>query len=321
MRLLLSGTCSPGLNSNYGLIEEIYEGFQAIPDNVASVETKLVQIFELIDAINEWKPAIILLIGGLALETIPLFLIKDLAELAGSSLIFWSLEDPYEIDHVLSKGSIFDIIFTTDFSSSLFYPGDWNIHHLPMASPFKRYSSNNIAQYNLNRWFFCGVPFANRVSYLRSLAKLEPHGTIIGPGWLDFPLETFLYRKRISNRILREFYSLMPLTIYLGREHNLNNKSCIIPSTPGPRLFECAGSSGLQVFCSSALEIEQYYEPGREILQSSNFSDTAELIQWIMCEPLKAEQIKKNAWKRTQNEHLYVHRAEKIIKICLDNLA
>ena len=319
MRLLLSGTCSPGLNSNYGLIEDIHEGFQAIPNNVASVETKLVQIFELIDTIKEWKPEIILLIGGLALETIPLFLIKELAELAGSSLIFWSLEDPYEIDHVLSKGGIFDIIFTTDYSSSLFYPGDWNVYHLPMASPFKKYSSNYVAEVDTKKWFFCGVPFANRLSYLRSLAMLEPQGTIIGPGWSDFPLKTSLYRKRISNKILREFYSLMPITIYLDRAHNLNNKSCIIPSTPGPRLFECAGCSGLQVYCSSALEVNQYYEPGREILQTSNFEETAEIIQWIASEPLQVEQIKKNSWKRTQDEHLYVHRAEKIIRICLEH--
>ena len=131
MRIVICGTCQPALNSNYELIEEITSGFRKLNEH----EVKLVTINRLLEAINDWKPHFTLLVGGLALETIPLSLIHHLCYLSGSKLVFWSLEDPYEIDWMIEQGACFDLICTTDFSSYCFYPGTWNVKHLPLAAP------------------------------------------------------------------------------------------------------------------------------------------------------------------------------------------
>ena len=52
MRVLISGTCAPALNSNYGLIEAITVGFQRLNES----DIKLVTIYQLPEAINDWKP-------------------------------------------------------------------------------------------------------------------------------------------------------------------------------------------------------------------------------------------------------------------------
>ena len=67
MRILISGTCAPALNSNYELIEAIVDGFRALN----GPEVALITVAQLPEVIRAWKPHLTLLVGGLALETIP----------------------------------------------------------------------------------------------------------------------------------------------------------------------------------------------------------------------------------------------------------
>ena len=105
MRIVMGGTCPSELNSNYGLIENIALGFQQLNDP----EVQLVTVTKLPDVINTWKPNLTILVGGLALETIPLALVHHLCKRAGSKFAFWSLEDPYELDYMLRLGHWFDL--------------------------------------------------------------------------------------------------------------------------------------------------------------------------------------------------------------------
>ena len=126
MRILISGTCAPELNSNYGLIQAITDGIRKLNEP----EIHLAKVYQLPEIINDWKPNLTLLVGGLALETIPLALVHHLCRQV-DKFSFWSLEDPYELDWVLQKGAFFDLICTTDFSSSCFSQviGASNISH------------------------------------------------------------------------------------------------------------------------------------------------------------------------------------------------
>ena len=310
MRVLISGTCAPALNSNYGLIEAITVGFQRLNES----DIKLVTIYQLPEAINDWKPDLTLLVGGLALETIPLSLIHYHSKNAKSRLIFWSLEDPYELDWVLQKGVYFDLICTTDFSSHCFYPGEWNIKHLPLASqdepspePGKRIQPSD-------RWLFCGVPFRNRINWIEAIRRTHPDGLLIGPEWPKYKQPTRVSSKRISREMLLTLYRTMPITLSIGRRHDLANMAKISPSTPGPRLFEAAGCGAAQLVCDSGLEICCYYEPNKEFLWARNVDEASECLQRASKEPAMLELIGQRAWKRTQAEHLYSHRAKQIIK-------
>ena len=310
MRILISGTCAPALNSNYGLIKAITIGFQKLNEP----EVQLVTIDKIPEEIINWRPHLTLLVGGLALETIPLSLVHYLCKRAKSMLVFWSLEDPYEIDWVIQKGAYFDLICTTDFSSHCFYPGEWNIKHLPLAAPDEPPPEPGKRIQPFNRWLFCGVPFQNRINWIEAIQRTHPDGLLIGPEWPKYNRPTRVSNRRISRKMLLTLYRTMPITLSIGRRHNLANNAKINPSTPGPRLFEAAGCGAAQLVCDSGLEIGCYYEPNREFLWARNIDEANEFLQRALKEPDMLELLGQQAWKRTQAEHLYSHRAKKIIK-------
>lgn len=310
MRILISGTCAPALNSNYGLIEAIAVGFRQLDDP----EIELVPITQLLETITTWKPQLTLLVGGLALETIPLALVHHLCEEADSKLAFWSLEDPYELDWMLQQGAWFDLICTTDFSSLCFYPGDWCVKHLPLASPDKPAPQSGQRLQPPGRWLFCGVPFENRTNWIEAIRCKHPNGLLIGPMWPSYNTPTQVSRQRISSKMLHTLYRTMPITLSIGRRHDLANSARVSPSTPGPRVFEAAGCGAAQLVCDSGREISCYYEPEIEFLWARSVDDASEWLERASEDPAMVEQIALRAWKRTQAEHLYRHRAQQWLK-------
>jgi spore maturation protein CgeB len=313
MRLLISGTCPAALNSNYGLLKEIARGFKQLASHGAVVEVRLVTLEELPSSIRQWRPAVTLLVGGLALDTIPLPLVRHGCEQVRSQLVFWSLEDPYELDFVLRQGHWFDLLITSDAASRCFYPGDWAVQHLPLASadrpaPEPRQQLNHPAL-----WLFCGVPFACRMDWLDDLMQAYPEGLVIGPDWPDYPAPTIVSHQRIASTVLAALYASMPLTLYLGRDLNLANAAGVVPSTPGPRLFECAGAGGRQLVCGAGLELARYYEPEQEVLVAATLEEALDRLAWAASHPEALAALGQRAWRRTQAEHLYRHRAERLL--------
>lgn len=309
MRILISGTCAPSLNSNYGLIEAVAAGFEQLN----RPEVKLVYVTQLIEAISAWQPNYTLLVGGLALESIPLALVHHVCKCVESKLIFWSLEDPYELDYVLLKGSVFDLICTSDFSSQCFYPGQWRVEHLPLASPDMPAPEVPHRMFPFGRWLFCGVPFTNRIKWIDAIRSSYPDGLLIGPDWPKYCRPTQVSRQRISRNMLMTLYKMMPITLFIGRRHDLANDSKVVPSTPGPRLFEAAGCGAAQLVCDNGLETGCYYEPNYEFLWARTFDEASECLERFSKDSSTIKEISLRAWKRTQAEHLYYHRAQQLI--------
>lgn len=309
MKVLICGTCPPHLNSNYNLIQYAFAGFLALNTH----DVKLVELFELIRAISEWKPDTVLLLGGLALKTIPLHIIRHLCNYNNAQLALWSWEDPYEIDYVVNHGHHLDLICTNDFSSLWFYPAQWNLRHLPLGAIDQPSPEPGLNLSNDKGWLFCGVPFSNRRDWIQAIHRKTPEGLLIGPDWPKYQKPTITRNERISPSILHALYVLMPAVIYLGRDLNLANNSKVIPSTPGPRLFEAAGCGSCQIACGTAMEAMQYFEPEVEMLFAETPAEAVEQIERAKIDDSLREKVSLNAWKRAQSEHLYQHRAAKII--------
>ena len=309
MRVLISGTCAQALNSNYELIEAITCGFRRLN----GPEVQLVTVTQLAEAIEGWKPHLTLLVGGLGLETIPLAIVNHLCNITGGKLAFWSLEDPYELDWVVRKGTIFDLICTTDFSSRCFYPGEWLVQHLPLASPDMPAPQNGGKSKGTACWLFCGVPFQNRINWIEAIRENHPNGLLIGPKWKKYGKPTQVNKNRISREVLLTLYRTMPITLSIGRRYDIANSAKISPSTPGPRLFEAAGCGAAQLVCESGHETCCYYEPNSEFLWARNVNEADECLQRLSKDSELINRIAKQAWKRTQAEHLYSHRAKQIL--------
>lgn len=313
MRLLISGTCPAVLNSNYGLLKEIHHGFEQLAALGQAVEPRLVLMEEVLPVIDQWRPASVLLVGGLALDTIPLPLVRHACKQLRASLAFWSLEDPYELDCMLRQGHWFDLIVTTDAASRCFYPGHWRVEHLPLASPDRPSVLSQQPVGNPFRWLFCGVPFPNRRRWLDALVKRCPDGLLIGPDWPAYSAPTKVRSQRIEPAVLQALYATLPITLYLGRDLNLANDSGVVGSTSGPRLFECAGVGGRQLVCGATLELADYYEPGKEVLIASSVEEAVERLAWAVANPEALVALGHQAWRRTQAEHLYRHRATRLL--------
>ena len=309
MRILISGTCLPSLNSNYGLINEIYDGFLKL----SGLEVQLVTVNLLTEAIDSWRPNVTILLGGLLLETIPLALVHHLCTVVGSKLIFWSFEDPYELDCVIRQGAYFDLICTTDFSSQCFYPGEWRVEHLPLASPEMPLVQVGQRLTPPNYWLFCGVPFPNRINWIESICHIHPTGLLIGPGWSRYSSLTRVSTRRISREMLFGLYRTFPITLSIGRRYDLENIARVCPSTPGPRFFEAAGCGAVQLVCDSGLETASYYEPNLEFLRARNVDEASDWLTRSSKDPAFFELVAQRAWKRTQADHLYSHRAQKLL--------
>jgi len=313
MRVLICGTCAPALNSNYGLLQEITLGFEQLALSGAAVEACLVPLETLLDAIGSWRPGAVLLVGGLALDTIALPLVHHACAQVQARLVFWSIEDPYELDCMLRHGHWFDLILTSDYASRCFYPGHWQVRHLPLASPDRPAPGADQQLRHGARWLFCGVSFPTRLAWLNALVPAYPDGLLIGPDWPDYPPPTRVRRHRISAAVLQALYGALPLTLTLGRDLNLANAAGVVASTPGPRLFECAGVGGRQLVCGAGLELGCYYEPQREVLTAATLQEAVQQLEWAEANPGAMALLGERAWLRTQAEHLYRHRASRLL--------
>jgi spore maturation protein CgeB len=79
--------------------------------------------------------------------------------------------------------------------------------------------------------------------------------------------------------------------------------------SPATRVFEAAGAAAC-VITDFWLGVEQFLEPGREILVASNGEEVAAQLRSLM--PERAHRIGEAARLRVLAEHTYAHRAEQV---------
>ncbi|RKH65693.1 CgeB family protein [Corallococcus llansteffanensis] len=79
--------------------------------------------------------------------------------------------------------------------------------------------------------------------------------------------------------------------------------------SPATRVFEAAGAGACLI--TDAFEgVEQFLEPGREVLVARSGEEVAEHVQRLT--PKEAERVGKAALRRVLAEHTYAHRAEQV---------
>jgi spore maturation protein CgeB len=82
--------------------------------------------------------------------------------------------------------------------------------------------------------------------------------------------------------------------------------------SPATRVFEAAGA-GACVITDFWDGIEDFFEPGREILVAQNGEEVARILDEIS--PEKARAIGRRAISRALGEHTYEHRADQFEKL------
>ena len=85
--------------------------------------------------------------------------------------------------------------------------------------------------------------------------------------------------------------------------------------SPATRVFEAAGA-GACIITDHWVGIEQFLEPGREVLVAKNGSDVEKILEALT--DGEARNIGQAAKKRVLSEHTYDHRAQQLLKILAD---
>lgn len=309
IKVLVTGASPDLINNNAIMRNYVAEGFSALlPDgNVNNVPLQF--------SVSELKrtPAdIVVVFGSCMPDTCDYGALRAECNLCGAKLVFWLHDDPYEQDFNYKIINYADFIFSNDKWASNFYDHP-RCYHLPMAASELSHFRPVTQEWEIDL-FFCGVGFDNRAQLLRDLSPLlsKINTKVTGASWPDEL--SFAENKRINNIELPNYINKSKFTLNLGRHFNLgNDRYKLDPSTPGPRTFEAAMAGATQLYFVESLEIEEYYEPDKEILLFDGYKDLSQIFERYLDDPLAIMNIAKAAQKRTIEEHTYMHRAKKIL--------
>ncbi|MBA9078832.1 CgeB family protein [Rufibacter quisquiliarum] len=81
-----------------------------------------------------------------------------------------------------------------------------------------------------------------------------------------------------------------------------------------PRLFEASGCRAFQI-SDRKEEIQDLYEPGKEIVLYDRLEEIPELLTHYLARPEECDAIAANAYTRTLQQHTYMHRMQELLEV------
>jgi len=167
--------------------------------------------------------------------------------------------------------------------------------------------------------FACDVAFlGNRLpdrearveEFFLHAAEVAPELTFLlaGAGWEDKPLPPNVrVLGHVSTNEHNAFNSTPLAVLNVLRESMAENGW-----SPATRVFEAAGAAAC-IVSDDWRGIDEFLEPGREVLTASSGEDVARLVRELT--PARAATIGRAARRRALGEHTYAHRADQVESI------
>lgn len=309
MNILIVGGSPDHLNQNSRLRGYVAAGFRDyLPDSTV-INCELISAPAIM---KHCKCDLVIVFGSCATEHSYYLDLKTACLRETIPLVFWLHDEPYEHEFLYKINNFYDYLFLND-KNTVSHLDHKNVYHLPLAADpsFFREPPELIN----NCIFFCGHAFDNRIQLIEDLAftELDLPLNVLGTGWptkLDFCCSN----RRLDHNELAHMYSSSFATLYMGRSTDLFGKpTTIVPSTPGPRLFEAAMAGALQLVHYTTPEIEEYFENNVDYL----VFDSPTEIQTILKNCIEADSRAStivSAQNKVQQMHTYKNRAETIFK-------
>lgn len=313
--ILVFSTLPDNLNTNKEINRSIVDALKRISPRtpVSGVSSALAR-----DAIHTLKPDLVLGIGSIVRDDVDYGSLWRAATAVGATLVHWLFDDPYEIDFNHKLENRCHMVFTTDRASTHYY-GNTPVAHLPLAADGERHFRPHVPlQDRPIDIFFCGVAYPNRRAMIDKLRhRLGELKTVIrGDGW-DERLP-FCSNQRMTPEEIVDGYASAKIVLTLGRQFDIANARYeIVPSTPGPRLFEAASVGCVQLAFLDSMEIFEYFEEGQEILSYNTVDEFTCLTAEVIADPSSFERIALAAQSRAQKNHTYDHRCRHMLDVLL----
>jgi spore maturation protein CgeB len=147
-------------------------------------------------------------------------------------------------------------------------------------------------------------------SFFLRAAELTPGRTFLlaGAGWHDkaLPPNVRVFGHLSTNE--HNAFNSTPVAVL----NVLRESMAVNGWSPATRVFEAAGAAACLI-TDDWRGIEEFLEPGREVLVARSGEEVAELLRRLT--PARAEAIGRAARRRVLREHTYAHRAEQVERI------
>ncbi|WP_178133512.1 CgeB family protein [Vineibacter terrae] len=255
------------------------------------------------------KPALVIGIGSVVPDHVDYAAVARACRRVQAPLVYWLHDDPYEFDYNWKIEGGCDWIFTSDRATIDFYRTS-AVSHLPLAADVTRHFRPIVPiRERGTDVFFCGVGYPNRrtvVSTIRDVLRACAT-EIRGDGW-DERLP-FCRNERLSPEAMIDRYAAARIVLNIGRQFNIGNRQYdLVPSTPGPRLFEAAAAGCVQAAFLESVELFDYFARDTEILAFSSVGEFADIVDHVRGDPDAATALADRAQARARAEHTYDHR-------------
>ncbi|MDX5347418.1 MAG: glycosyltransferase [Hymenobacteraceae bacterium] len=264
------------------------------------------QVLELID---QTKPDAFFTIYGKTHDAGTLEQIKK----KGIPTICWWLNDPFDLAYKHIPVNFYDYFFSNSSGTKAVYEHYHakNLHYLPVGvDPDVHKPIETEKKYDI---VFAGDWHRIREEALLKLTQ-QFNIALMGPWKRKLPkdsplLKHFVQLGYFTPTEMSELFNQAKIvfnlhTWYKRWSYGVN-----------PRLFETSGCRAFQI-SDNKLEIKDLYKPGKEIVLYEDLSEVPELFNHYL--PLEQERnaIAEAAYKRTLNEHTYVHRMQQLLDTC-----
>ncbi|WP_335949757.1 CgeB family protein [Salipiger bermudensis] len=311
--IIVTGLSPDRRNTNSRIRTAVTEGAKE-SGLFSSVDQKAIEV---VTASDDIASDIVFAVGGGAEDTVQFEQLYRKAKAAGATVVFWTHEDPYEFDLNHRLLDYCDWFLTNERSALPYYESP-RTGWLPLGAD-QSFAREVIPFRNREiDMFFCGYGYPLRLHILERIVASPAQNfnlAIFGPN-LEETLGRYASERRLSTAEMAETCAHSRLTLNIGRDLDIaNNRFNIIPETPGPRTFDVALSGAPQIMFDDGVDIDHFYERGKEILMFDNAGEIEGHIKALQEDPDLGERIARAAKERTEREHLYSHRVTKMMEI------
>lgn len=255
----------------------------------------------LIEVASSWRPNIFLAFKAETLSRETLNKIKKI----GAKTINWFPDGLWKLDLMLKLVSDYDIFFHFDSLASevLQKKGYKNVRYLPYAAdmvPSDKPLQCQIKKYPVS---FIGNYYPEREEYFTKIANEGFY--LWGEKFWKTTSLVSNYQGICQYSKVKDILSETRICANLHYQTKSNGANL--------RVYE-ATAAGACLLTDYKKDLEKMYDFGKEIVAYNGIKDFTKKLDFLIGKDELTRKIGQNGYKRTKNEHTYVHRIKDLLK-------
>ncbi|OGX68107.1 MAG: hypothetical protein A2189_07290 [Paenibacillus sp. RIFOXYA1_FULL_44_5] len=279
----------------------------------------------LLPEIRKFAPELVLTICG-PRSHLPIELVRSIRNI-GIETAVWFVDDPYAVDNSLNIAREYDIVFTIDSGCVPFYKhaGCKRVYHLPLGTDPEIFHPFAVHPSYGSDVCFIGTGYENRLRFMEEMLTFL-HGDIrvqlVGHFWESMKLSggcmPNIRKKWVNFTETARYYNGAHIVLNIHRSHDDplldKNKSGAPGHSINNRTFDIAACRSLQLI-DYRPDLNLFYTPDKEMVVFESPRECAEQIHRYLYDAEIRNQIAGKAFNKTQQNHMFTHRIEKMITL------